>query len=300
MKYLYRVAPGGPVPLDRFLQRVAPFGLNRILDLIDFGSVWVGGRAERKPSRVLQPGDEVTLNIPSYGTERFYAVDPSRILYRDSCLLAYDKEPGIPSQATPYDAHNNVFAALASALGSAVRGGKPYIGLHHRLDQETSGVMLFSLSARANGAIAASFRERRVEKKYLAVVRGSPADEEWLEEAPITRREGRYQCCAKGEGREAVTRFRVLQRRAGGTALLEASPQTGRTHQIRLHLAHRGLPVLGDARYGGEGFRRLMLHAHRLAIAHPATGRMLVLEAPVPEEFAPSEGFRESGKTREK
>lgn len=283
MKYLYQVPPGDPVPLDRFLEGNGSFRLEKIRDLIDFGSVYVDGRVERKPSRLLSTGQQVSLHVPEYGTQRFYEVDPGRILYRDAWLLAYDKEGGVPCQATPYDAHNNLYAALKVYL-SETSGSSAYLGLHHRLDRDTSGVMLFSVSRRVNRALSDGFRLRRVEKRYRAVVCGSPEEEAWIEKTPITRRDGQYTCGSEGDGKEALTEFRVLQR-SRGLALVEAMPRTGRTHQIRLHLAHRGLPVLGDVRHQGRPFSRLMLHALGLGLSHPVTEERLILEAPLPAEF---------------
>lgn len=284
MRYLYEVPEGPPVVLDLFLEERTDFGLERVRRLVDFGSVYVDGRVERNPSRTLQSGQKVTLTVPYYGTVKFYTIDPSRILYRDPWILAYDKEPGIPCQPAPHDAHNNLFAALREYL-SGTEGGNPYLALHHRLDRETSGVMLLSLSGKANRALAAAFREGKVEKRYLAVVCAEPEENYWTDERSITRSEGRYRCARSGErGKEAVTDFRVLERRSN-LALIEARPKTGRTHQIRVHLADRGLPILGDTRYRGRPFSRLMLHAWSLSIAHPVTGRPLNLEAPPPALF---------------
>ncbi len=284
MRCLYEVPEGPPVVLDFFLETHTGFGLERVRRLVDFGSVYVDGRVERNPSRTLQPGQKVALTVPYYGTSRFYSIEPSRIVYRDPWILGYDKEPGIPCQPTPHDAHNNLFAALREHLRRG-EGGAPYLALHHRLDRETSGVMLLSLSEEANRALAAAFRERRVEKRYLALVCAEPAEDFWTDERPITRSEGRYRCARSGEkGKEAATEFRVLERREGLT-LLEARPRTGRTHQIRVHLADRALPVLGDRRYGGRPHARLMLHAWRLSLSHPVTGEPLTLEAPPPAGF---------------
>jgi 23S rRNA pseudouridine1911/1915/1917 synthase len=283
MKYLYQVSPGDPVRLDRFLESKGLFRQEEIHDLIDFGSVYVDGRVERKPSRLVSDGQQVALHVPEYGTKRFYEVDPRRILYRDPWLLAYDKENGIPCQATPYDAHNNLYAALGAYLSGKSRA-PAYLGLQHRLDKDTSGVMLFSLSRRVNRALADAFRLRRVEKRYIAAVSGNPGEETWIEETPITREKGQYTCGSEGDGKEALTEFRVLQRRPG-LCLVEAIPRTGRTHQIRLHLALRGLPILGDIQHKGRPYSRLMLHAQGLGLNHPVKGERLIVDAPPPEEF---------------
>ena len=283
MKYLYQVSPGDPVRLDRFLEGKVGFGPEKIRDLIDFGSVYVDGKVEREPSRPVVAGQQVSLHVPEYGTQRFYKVDPRRILFRDAWLLAYDKEGGIPCQATPYDAHNNLYAALGAYLSGKSRA-PVYLGLHHRLDKDTSGVMIFSVSRKANRALADAFRLRKVEKSYRAVVSGNPGQEAWIEKTPITRKQGQYICALGDDGKEAITEFRVLQRRQE-LCLVEAIPRTGRTHQIRLHLALRGLPILGDIQHKGRPYSRLMLHAQGLGLDHPVTGGRLIVEAPLPEEF---------------
>ena len=287
--------------LDRFLASRAGFSLEEARDLIRFGAVWVNRDRETDGNRTLETGEDVTLNIPRHGVRRAYEAAPERILYLDAWVLAYDKEAGVPCQPTPYDAYNNVYEALrrlgsggGCSLGEAsptARGGSRadgtpagYLAMHHRLDLGVSGVMVFARSIRANTPLFEAFRDRHVDKAYLAVVCGIPPEDSWEERAPIGRQGGRYLCAEPGKGKEAETAFRVL-RRSAGLALVEARPRTGRTHQIRLHLARCGLPILGDRQYGGRPHARCMLHAHRLGLPHPVTGKRLVIEAPLPGTF---------------
>ncbi|MHC1728688.1 MAG: pseudouridine synthase [Syntrophobacteraceae bacterium] len=252
-------------------------------DLVDFGSVHVRGRLERKPSRMLSGGEEISVTFPPYGVRRFYETDPSRVIYRDRTLLAYDKEAGIPSQQTPYDAYNNIFAALLRYLpgkGSSA----PYAALHHRLDRETSGLMLFALDKGANNALGRAFQEKDVKKDYLAWVEGSPETDSWSCDSEIAKTGSRYRAVRKGEGKKACTIFRVLYREESRSLVL-AGPMTGRTHQIRIHLAESGRPIVGDRAYGAKPAARLFLHAWRLVLKHPSTGKALSLEAPVPPEW---------------
>lgn len=251
--------------------------------LIDFGSVYVQGRVERDPSRVLGGNVEITASFPPYGTRKFYELDPGRILFRDRFLLAYDKEAGIPSQQTPYDAYNNIYAALVRHLGTETKG-LPYAALHHRLDRETSGVMLFALDKEVNRKLGQAFQEKRAIKEYLAWVEGSPAEDAWTSDREIGKSGGRYTAVEKGCGKKAQTLFRVLYRKPE-KALVLAHPLTGRTHQIRIHLAARGCPVAGDRMYGAKAGSRLFLHAMRLSIRHPALGTGLIVEAPIPPEW---------------
>jgi 23S rRNA pseudouridine1911/1915/1917 synthase len=248
-------------------------------DLIDFGSVQVQGRQERNPRRLLAALDKVSVHVPWLGVQRHYEVDPERILYRDRFLLAYDKEAGVPSQQTPADAYNNLFAALARHLRKNT--AHPYIALHHRLDRETSGVMVFALDRSINRSLGRAFEYKEVVKDYLAWMEGAPSEECWQVTADIGRRAGSYVAGPRGTGKPAQTVFRVLHREEERT-LVWARPLTGRTHQIRLHARDCGHPLLGDRLYGGRAAPRLYLHAQRLVLAHPRTQSPLVLCAPLP------------------
>jgi 23S rRNA pseudouridine1911/1915/1917 synthase len=174
---------------------------------------------------------------------------------------------------------------VARLLGSPVT-------VVHRLDRETSGVTLLARTPEAARALAAAFRDGAPEKTYLAICARAPEPPEGRLDAPLgkdPRRAGRR--AVRPGGEPAATRYRTLAVGPAGAALVEARPETGRTHQIRAHLAHLGAPLVGDVRYGGpravSGFPvpRTMLHARRLALAHPVTGERLALEAPLPEDF---------------
>ena len=251
--------------------------------LIDFGSVYVRGRIERNPSMILSGGEEISAAIPAYGIRRFYEIDPARVILRDRFILGYDKEAGIPSQQTPYDAYNNVFAALLRHLARQENTDR-YAALHNRLDRETSGVLLFALEKKVNEPLGRAFQQRRVTKEYLVWVEGVPKNDSWTSDREIGKIGGKYTAVSKGEGRKAETHFSVLRREAG-RALVMASPLTGRTHQIRIHLAEAGHPAAGDRAYGAKPDRRLYLHAWRLMLKHPVSGEHLCLEAPVPADW---------------
>lgn len=276
-------ASGAGGPLSAQLARALLISERDAVDLIDFGSVQVNGRQERRPARTLHIGDVIQVHWPRHGTSRHYEIDPLRILFRDEDLLVYDKERGVPSQQTPYDAYNNLYAGLLRHLEkAAIR--HTGLGLHHRLDRETSGVMVFTLQPRANRKLGRAFETRQVIKDYLAWVDGLPAWEAWVREDDIGRRQGRYAAVPRGTGKSAATRFEVLFRGAGRTLVL-ARPLTGRTHQVRLHLAASGHPVLGDRLYGGSPWEFLCLHAHRLSLAHPVSGLPLEWTAPIPSDW---------------
>ncbi len=223
---------------------------------------------------------------------------PPAILFEDEHLLAIDKPPGrlvIPGRG----------GANGPALREELETGFGRIWVVHRLDRGTSGVLLFARTAAAHRALNMAFDRQQVEKRYLAIARGPPGalPDEWRETAPIApARRGRMRPARPGDPRAkpAATRFRMLERFPGHPgspilALLEAIPESGRTHQIRVHLAHSGAPLAYDPDYGeaeplrgGGGevlLERTPLHAARLALAHPATGRALVIESPLPEDM---------------
>ncbi|MCX6029779.1 MAG: class I SAM-dependent methyltransferase [Chloroflexi bacterium] len=227
------------------------------------------------------------------------------ILHQDPDLLVVDKPAGIPTHAAdpadPYPADAQRIAQVQTGL--------PYLGMHQRLDADTSGVLLFAARREANRALAAAFEGRQVRKVYLALVHGAPPRAEGVVDAPIVRDRGeRYRVTAANDprGLPARTRYRVIGRGGAGPrpvahdsrpgrpqgdapTLLEIIPETGRPHQIRVHLAHIGCPVIGDALYGpaDQPAPRLCLHAYQLTVPHPATGEPMTFTAPPPLPFPP-------------
>jgi 23S rRNA pseudouridine1911/1915/1917 synthase len=273
----------------------------RVRRLVDAGHVRVDGRAAKAAAR-LRGGERVELHVPPPEPSGLVAQDlPLSVLHEDPDLLVLDKAPGMvvhPARGSP---HSTVVNALLHRLGAA--GEVPRVGLVHRLDKETSGCLAVARTEPALAALQAQFKGRTVEKLYLALCHGAPADEGRLD-TPYgrhprdrTRFTGRVKA-----GRRAVTSFRVLER-FEGAALVEVRLETGRTHQIRVHLAEAGHPLLADATYGGtrrearlapdhpvrraaEALGRQALHAARLTLDHPRTGRRMSFEAPLPADLA--------------
>lgn len=270
------------LPLSEYLSRQLQVPPAQAVDLIDFGSVQVQGRQERDSSRPLALQQDVIVHLPWLGVCRHYEINPQRILYQDPFVLAYDKESGVPSQQTPADAYNNLYAAVIRYL----RGSNPhpYVALHHRLDRETSGVMIFALDRSINSRLGKAFEQKEVTKDYLAWVQGNPSEDSWVVAEDIGRRAGRYITCPRGAGKLAATVFRVLCRE-DRRSLVWACPRTGRTHQIRLHLQWCGHSVIGDRLYGGPPASRLYLHAYRLQLKHPQTQAAIQVVAPVPADW---------------
>ncbi len=207
------------------------------------------------------------------------------VLYQDDDIVVVDKPIGIPTHATDaQDPYPNDALRITQAQLDL-----PYLGMHQRLDAETSGVLLFAARREANPALAAAFEGREVRKTYLALTHGAPAKSTGVIEAPVVRdRDGRYRVAAPNDrrGQPARTRYRVLERGATYN-LLEIIPETGRSHQIRVHLAHADAPVLGDSLYGPEPAiaPRLCLHASQLELPHPFTGELMTFTAPIPPIF---------------
>ncbi|OFZ79450.1 MAG: hypothetical protein A2583_02910 [Bdellovibrionales bacterium RIFOXYD1_FULL_53_11] len=218
------------------------------------------------------------------------------MLFEDDYLIAINKPSGLPSQPTMDAARANLFDSAKALLSADIGGGEAYLGMHHRLDRDTSGVIVFTKSRVANAAMAHAFKEHGIQKTYLALSlrpAKKPPDRWHVENnlGVVSRKGGRARYGAvRSGGDRARTDFSLLE--ASDRALLiEARPLTGRTHQIRVHLAGCGLPILGDDLYGaadgaGVDVPRLMLHAHLLRLDHPVTGVLLEICAPLPEDFS--------------
>lgn len=210
------------------------------------------------------------------------------VAFDDADLVVVDKPCGVPSQAAHLERPDDLVLRLRSHLGGGHPEVLPYLGVHQRLDQDTSGLVLFTRRPSANPAVARAFETRKVKKTYLALVEGWPAGvkETTLDDEVAKGEDGRMIVLPRrrGGGQRAVTRVKVRARRDRRT-LLELSLETGRTHQARVQLAHARAPIAGDVVYGGPAAPRLMLHASELALAHPSTGKPLVVRAPAPRAF---------------
>ncbi|HEX9051093.1 MAG TPA: RluA family pseudouridine synthase [Anaeromyxobacter sp.] len=272
--------------IDRFIAARGGISRGEARRALDAGGVFLDGRRCKVAGRAVREGQRVVVNLAEggRGARAPPPLDRARLLYADAELAAVDKPAGIPSQPTLTTDRGTLPELVSALLGSPVT-------LVHRLDRETSGVTVFARTPAAAAALAAAFRDGSPEKTYLALCARAPAPAEGRLEAALGKdpaRAGVRRVDPRGE--PAATRWRTV-REGPLAALVEARPETGRTHQIRVHLAHLGAPLLGDARYGGPrrvgelSVPRVMLHARRLDLAHPATGARLVLEAPVPEDF---------------
>lgn len=289
--------------LDVFLARVvAGQSRSAVAAWIRAGFVQVNGAVPAKTGVKLEPGDRVEIELPPPAAEHLAPEPgPLEILFEDDALAVLDKPAGlVVHPAGPRRTGTLVNRLLHHFNSLSQLGGETRPGLVHRLDQETSGVMVVAKTDAAHRALAAQFAARKVEKLYLTVVRGEFKEADPIRiEAPIGRhpRDRKKMGVVEG-GRAALTRVEVLQP-LGHHSVVLARPLTGRTHQIRVHLAHVGHPVLGDTLYGYRpdlACRRLVrqamthrsgayLHAWRLAFRHPAGGERMVFTAPLPEDF---------------
>jgi 23S rRNA pseudouridine1911/1915/1917 synthase len=217
-------------------------------------------------------------------------------LYEDDHLLVIDKPAGLLSVPTPEapEGEDTALARVAEYVRH-LRPRAPYVERVHRLDRETSGALAFALTPEARHGLIALFREHRLARVYLALVRGEPSAASGRIDAPIRDAYlgGRRGVARPGEPAAPARSHWRVRERLGLATLLEVTIETGRQHQVRAHLAHVGLPVLGDRLYGGSGApgpgrlaaRRLMLHAWRLTLSHPVTGARVAVESPLPEDF---------------
>jgi 23S rRNA pseudouridine1911/1915/1917 synthase len=292
--------------------KVEGISRTRAARLIDEGHVLVSGRAQKASYRV-EPGDAVAVDVPAPASAVALPEEiPLKIVFEDGDLCVIDKPAGI----VVHPAHGHAGGTLVNALLFHIKelssvGGELKPGIVHRLDKGTSGLMVVSKTDRAHLDLQRQFAGRTIKKTYLALVYGAPRADEGQFDTRYGRNPGdRKKFSSKvREGKRAITRWRVRERYAGAS-LLEAELLTGRTHQIRVHFADQGMPLLGDLMYGAarrvrglppparalvERLDRVMLHAASLSIEHPATGRRLAFESPVPPEMrAVIESLRKS------
>lgn len=299
---------------------------SKIRRLIVAGAVSVDGKQTRIPAAIVPQGSNVEIFMD---TEKLmfekkpddiaFEMSADRILFEDDAIIVVDKPAGIPTEATVVASRDHLHAAVKRFLQT--RDGtrnEPYVGLHHRLDRETSGVVLFSKSRAVNPACHDIFEGRRARKEYEALAaqeEQSRAAKRFAQTADPARGESFFvenqlgRITAKSAqakwgavssgGSPARTDFEVLDRYRLALRVL-ALPKTGRTHQIRVHLAGIGLPILGDPLYGGAAsiagkpVSRVMLHARALIFPHPITGVEMTVCAPIPQDIAALAAFLEN------
>jgi len=293
--------------LDRVLEQlVSDHSRAQLQKLVRRGAVQMNGNPVRRSNVRVQGGERLTITGGGASSartsdprvERGRAAAELPILFEDEHLIAVNKPPGLLTHDAPGSADDSLSGLLVERFGPLPTSrGAERPGIVHRLDRETSGVIVVARDERTLAALADQFRAREVEKLYLALAHGCPSEREFEVTLPLEAQSGRgdrERVASEGAGKSAATRFR-LEEDFKSTSLLACSPHTGRRHQIRVHLAEAGHPVLFDKLYrradraslpaGAPLLRRHALHASELAFRHPGTGERMSFEAPLPADF---------------
>ena len=281
--------------LDSVLAKHADRSRTACASMIKRGLVRVDGRVA-KAARSVNAGDHVDADVPA-------PVKPSAapeeiaiaIVYEDRDLCVVDKPAGMATHPAPGSTRGTLVNALLAKLGPLPSiNGVLRPGIVHRLDKQTSGLLVVAKSDRAMRRLSDAIAARTVKRGYDAIVWGVPANRSGTIDAPIARDAAvRTRFAVRPQGRRAVTHYRIRERLGSGdvkTTLVELQLETGRTHQIRVHMAAIGHPIVGDPTYGAGrprlGVSRQMLHASRLSFEHPVTGKKLSFESEWPDDFA--------------
>jgi 23S rRNA pseudouridine1911/1915/1917 synthase len=291
--------------LDKYLHsRFSDLSRRFIQDVIKAGSVQVNGKIA-KQSFKLSPGDKIDLTLPRQPGKDILPEDiPLNIIYEDSCLIVLNKQPGIlvhPARGNTHGTLVNALAFYSDKLSSGLGEFRP--GIVHRLDKNTTGVMVVAKDDTTQWRLAKQFERRQVNKSYLAIVHGTPELTADRIKVPLgIHPRVREKYAIRPEiGKEAITFYEVLES-FRGFSLLKLTPETGRTHQIRVHLSYIKHPIVADDMYGGglvypwqladaepavqqPVISRVALHAHTLEFKHPKTDEMVKFEAPLPEDM---------------
>jgi len=297
--------PGETGRLDRFVSDRLELSRTRVQKLLARGLITLDGRRPRK-SQVVEPGNVVEVEVPDAEAVDIVAEDlPIEILYQDDDLLVVDKASGMVVHPAPGHRSGTLVNALLWHVPDIEGvGGRARPGIVHRLDRDTSGLLVVAKTDAAHRALSDAIKARRVKRFYLAAAWGHLAESPLVVDAPLGRDpRDRKRMAIVEEGRTATTRFEVRERWLRAD-LLHVALKTGRTHQIRVHLEHVGHPVIGDATYGlgwerGLGgptrrwvdefarrIKRQFLHATELRFHHPTTGEEMSFESPLPPDLA--------------
>ena len=281
--------------LDHFLSDRTSHSRAFLQKLITEGSVLVDGRPVSKSHRVKKD-ESISLTVPETSRLDVLPQDiPIEILYEDDDIAVISKPAGMVAHPAPGHKDGTLVNALMARLtGLSSIGGVERPGIVHRLDRDTSGLMMVAKNDAAHQGLSEQLKERKIEKTYWAIVYGRFVQDNGEINEPVGRHQKHRQKMSVDilKGRRAVTRWSVLER-FDGITLLELRPETGRTHQIRVHLSHINRPVIGDSQYGSDkkkdrelGVKRQMLHAKKLTFTHPGNGRIMEFEDNLPDDFA--------------
>jgi 23S rRNA pseudouridine1911/1915/1917 synthase len=301
--------------LDRFLAAALPdFSRNRIQQLLEEGAVFLGATTIKDANHRVKPGNEYVVLVPATAPAVPQGQDiPLDVVYEDKDLLVINKPAGLvvhPAAGNPDGTLVNALIAHCGSDALAI-GGEARPGIVHRLDKDTSGLLVAAKTERAMASLAKQFANHTIERAYNAVVWGAPRDSTGLIESQIGRSpfDRKRMAVLRGGGKLARTRYKVIEKFGPAerpfASLIECRLETGRTHQIRVHLTHLGHPLIGDPQYGrnrtaprgrseaelhafsaAAQFSRQALHAFVLGFQHPSLHKTLRFEAPWPADFA--------------
>lgn len=293
MNTLYLTADTAGERADQFVARSVE-GLTRssAQRLLESGMVVSGGKKLKKNAR-LEIGDELAVTLPDPEPLDVIAQEiPLDIVYEDEDVVVVNKPVGMVVHPAPGHSDGTLVNALLYHCGKSLSGinGTLRPGIVHRIDRDTSGLIIVAKNDSAHVALAEQLQDHSLARTYEAVVVGNLREDSGTVEAPIARhRTDRKRMAVTAGGKRAVTHWRVLERYNGYTRV-ECQLETGRTHQIRVHMAYLNHPVLGDTVYGNKkpypGLAGQCLHAKRLKFVHPSTGKLVEVECPLPEYFA--------------
>lgn len=289
--------------LIALLGQGTPLSKGQARKLIVAGAVYLNRRRVRIASKPVIVGAELEAHVDfskletqaqkSVEHRKDWKMDRASILFEDEWLIAVNKPAGLPTQPTLDEARLNLYAALQKFIRERDQDLQAYVGLHHRLDRDTSGVVLFTKKKEANTGVSDLFSKHLAQKEYRALSigrNGHPAPGARFAVRNFLKRQpgksSRFGSVRSG-GDSAHTDFETNASLGQSAWEFRCWPRTGRTHQIRVHLSELGLPIVGDATYGGKLLPgvRLMLHAASLSFKHPITGADLVIESPIPSDF---------------
>jgi 23S rRNA pseudouridine1911/1915/1917 synthase len=285
-----RLVGDGSKPLDRWLRELMPGkSWNDVRKLVRTGKIFVDGAKLLEPATLVPAGAEVELRQNAPRATRTPSLPRSAIMHLDAQVVVVQKPAGIST--VPYD--ENEHGTLDELVMETIseRGRRAPLGVVHRIDKETSGVVVFTRTLAAKHELKNQFRFHTVGRRYVAIAHGTVRDATIQSRLVQDRGDGRRGSTEHTElGREAITHVKLLEK-LRGASLVECRLETGRTHQIRIHLAERGHPLVGERvyskNYRGEllAAPRLMLHARELAFDHPQTGERLTFEQPIPPDI---------------
>ena len=321
------IGADGPVRLDKALAALVPeaaaLSRTRLMKMIDEGDVWRDDKVVTDPKTKVIAGEVYTLRLePAVAVDTLAEDIPLSVIWEDGDLIVIDKPAGMVVHPAPGTPSGTLVNALLAHCGDTLSGigGERRPGIVHRIDKDTTGLLVVAKSDRAHHGLAAQFEAHTVNRHYLAVVHGVPSGNDprlrglrgiSFEPGGILKiatglarhkTDRQRQAVLWEAGRHAVTRARVVEDFAGGASLVECWLETGRTHQIRVHMSYAGHGLLGDQTYGGKrrlspklfgnaasdlgnGFPRQALHAASLGFQHPVTGEMLEFSSPLPADL---------------